>query len=66
MFIYIPLYFLKKQRNYNLHGVKIIALCPGFTGSYYEKITNQNETIHDNVENIEELDNFHKQLIMQK
>jgi len=45
---------LKKKHHFNLHGVKIITLCPEFTAVNYVRPVCKNETVHQNGERADE------------
>lgn len=58
--------FMKGKRQFGLHGVKLITLCPGFTGTKFPKTLNQIETANDSVETAGDHHGLSNQLILQK
>ncbi|VVC37892.1 NAD(P)-binding domain,Short-chain dehydrogenase/reductase SDR [Cinara cedri] len=73
---YIPMYKSTKKcvieftktfggtRNFGLHGVRIITLCPELTDVNCTREINEREMTNENL--IENLDKLHRQLILQK
>lgn len=57
---------MKGKRQFGLHGVKLITLCPGFTGTKFPETLNQIETVNDSVEHVGDNHGPNNQLILQK
>ncbi|XP_025420962.1 15-hydroxyprostaglandin dehydrogenase [NAD(+)]-like [Sipha flava] len=53
------------KRQFGLHGVKLITLCPGFTGTKFPETLNQIESVNDSVEHVEDNHGSNNQMILQ-
>lgn len=58
--------FIKGTRQFGLHGVKLITLCPGFTGTKFPETLNQVQWVNDSVEYVGDNHGLNSQLVLQK